>query len=234
MTKKNKIFSILAVLAVMISVAAFADNTAKVIGMKGQCQYQLSEGEWLDIQRGDEFPMGATVSTKFNSELTLKIGASTVKVGPLSRMRIGDIDIDDSKVTGSEKVLLYVDTGTVYNDVKRKNNKALMEYRVKTPALTASVRGTKFTVSYDKVSVTEGCVGVIDMQTGDEVLVYAGGSYDAAAPVAEKKLKDVIVNAGGQASSGQISNGDFATEQSGAASGTNYTGITIQATREAD
>lgn len=228
----KKFAVIMAFLSLLLAATVSADDFAKVVGTKGQCQYQVGS-EWLDIRKGDEFPAGATVSTKFNSELTLKIGASTVKVGPLSRMRIGDIDIDDSKVTGSEKVLLYVDTGTIYNDVKRKNNKALMEYRVKTPALTASVRGTKFTVSYDKVSVTEGCVGVIDMQTGDEVLVYAGGSYDAAAPVAEKKLKDVIVNAGGQASGGQISNGDFATEQGGG-SEQSYTGITIQATREGD
>ena len=228
----KKFAVIMAFLSLLLAATVSADDFAKVVGTKGQCQYQVGS-EWLDIRKGDEFPAGATVSTKFNSELTIKIGASTVKVGPLSRMRIGDIDIDDSKVTGSEKVLLYIDTGTVYNDVKRKNNKALMDYRVKTPALTASVRGTKFTVSYDKVSVTEGCVGVLDMQTGDEVLVYAGGSYDAAAPVAEKKLKDAVVNAGGQASGGQISNGDFATEQ-GSGSGQSYTGITIQATREGD
>lgn len=174
--------------------------------------------DWIELKQGDEVGNGATIQTGFNTEATFKCGDSIVVVKPLTRMRIECADdISDGKI----KTVLYIDSGQLHNECKPKRNLQL-DYQVRGPAITASVRGTKFDIWADgRVDVTEGRVEISDTMTG-EVLKMA-------VPNQPYVPKQQTVNAGGQKEEGGLE--PIGVQERATDDTNNYTGINITATR---
>lgn len=148
--------------------------SARATTVKGKCEYQCN-GEWETINRGDEFPAGTIIQTGFNSYCDFKIGKCVVSVAPLTRMKISELAADSSKQT----VVLHLDTGKLNNNVQSPKRNLGMDYRVKTPACTASVRGTKFSITADGEveELDKGgdhTVFVLDHATGKETAIHPG------------------------------------------------------------
>ena len=84
------------------------------------------------------------ISTGFKSELTLKIDGSVITVKPMTRLTIEEIAAKNETVSSE----VYLNVGSVKADVKPASTKKV-EFKVKTPVATASVRGTSGEISSD-------------------------------------------------------------------------------------
>ncbi len=169
---KNKVALAIALCGAM-SLFAF---DAKVTSVTGKVQVQRKGStEWVDLEKGDLVEEGAIISTGFNSNATLKLGESICTISPLTRMSVEQLTRKD--VEGTEKnvtkTTVYIDTGKASFKVN-STSKNLNDFKVHTPASTASVRGTAFDSYADgETDVTEGLVGMSD---GEEREVVEGNS----------------------------------------------------------
>ncbi len=157
------------------AVSAFAFD-AKVTSVTGKVQVQnKGSSEWIDLSKGDLVEEGAIISTGFNSNATLNLGESVCTIAPLTRMSVEqltrkDVEGTDKNVT---KTTVYIDTGKASFKVN-STSKNLNDFKVHTPASTASVRGTAFdSYAGGETVVTEGLVG---MSGGETRANVEGGS----------------------------------------------------------
>ena len=140
-----------------------------VIDVLGKVEKQ-SGSSWVPLKKGDILQPGDIVSTGFRSEAVLSIGKSTVTVRALTRMTIEQLYEKNENHVSS----VYLDVGSISADVKPVENKRV-GFTVKTPAVTASVRGTAGIVyAYGKVEAIRGKWGLsaprpkqIDFNRGD-------------------------------------------------------------------
>ena len=127
------------------------------------------------MKKGDILVPGDIVSTGFKSEAVISIGESVITVKALTRMTIEQLFEKNKNHVSS----VYLDVGSISADVKPVTDKRV-GFTVKTPAVTASVRGTAGIVyAYGKVEGIRGKWGLsapqpknINFDRGDVV----GGS----------------------------------------------------------
>lgn len=175
MKKGFKTFITLA-MACAVAAASFAAD-AKVTSVTGKVQAQKKgSSEWVDVKKNDVLDTGTLISTGFNSNATLNLGNSICTIAPLTRMSIEQLTekklSDDKKVT---KTTVYIDTGKAAFKVN-STNKSLNDFRVHSPASTASVRGTEFVVyANGETGVSHGLVAV---SSGVERKAMGGASKD--------------------------------------------------------
>ncbi|MBQ9538051.1 MAG: FecR domain-containing protein [Treponema sp.] len=153
------------------ALSAFAFD-AKVTSVTGKVQMQKKgSSEWIDLFKGDTVEEGAIISTGFNSNATLRLGESVCTIAPLTRMSVEqltrkDVEGTDKNVT---KTTVYIDTGKASFKVN-STSKNLNDFKVHTPASTASVRGTEFdSYGSGETDVREGLVGTSDGETREAV-----------------------------------------------------------------
>ncbi len=158
------------------AVSAFAFD-ATVTSVTGKVQVQKKgSSEWVDLSKGDLVEEGALISTGFNSNATLNLGESVCTIAPLTRMSVEqltrkDVEGTDKNVT---KTTVYIDTGKASFKVN-STSKNLNDFKVHTPASTASVRGTAFdSYASGETDVTEGLVGM----SGGELRENVEGGSD--------------------------------------------------------
>ena len=150
---------IVAALATSVIFSASAIE-AKVISVKGKVQVQ-SGTEWIAVNAGDIIQKGAVISTGFKSEAVLRIKDSTVTLAPLTRITVEQLAETPTK----DETQMYLDSGNVSFNVKKSENKRV-GFKVRTPAATASVRGTAGTVTAGgAISATEGLIAVGPAET---------------------------------------------------------------------
>ena len=137
------IFSALSFLALPI----FAED-AKVVAVVGKAEVQKGS-DWVALSIGDSVPKGSVISTGFKSELLLKVNASNIKLGPLTRMTVEQLIQNESE----NKTSLFIDSGKVNVEVNKTGNKR-EDFKVSSPVATASVRGTSFTLKADGTLTT--------------------------------------------------------------------------------
>lgn len=129
-----------------------------VVSLVGKVEMQTADTDWVVLKEGDSVPTGAVISTGFKAQADIKLGGSLLTVRQLTRITLRELtETSDTVITD-----LYLDAGSVRSDVKPLNNKA-NGYKVRTPAVTSSVRGTTFDNSGRGnsaclVSIEEGCV----------------------------------------------------------------------------
>lgn len=109
---------------------------AKVISVSGQVEQQRG-ASWIAVKTGDVLQKGAVISTGFNSEATLNINGTVLKVGALTRMTIEQLADNASK----DETQVFIDSGKVQADVSHTENRR-NSFKVRSPVATASVRGT--------------------------------------------------------------------------------------------
>ncbi len=136
-----------------ITVVTFALD-AKVVSVSGKVEVQTSDGTWKALSEGDSISKGDVISTGFKSEAKFSIGDSVLSVGPLTRLTLEQLAANTNK----DEARLFLTTGSVQADVNQTESKRI-DFKVRSPAATASVRGTSFSFRADgKLTTSQGLV----------------------------------------------------------------------------
>jgi hypothetical protein len=129
----------------------------------------------------------ALISTGFKSTALLDLGNSTIVIQPLTRLSLEEI----IEQQGNEQVNVYLRSGRVRAEVRPPTG-GTINFSVRSPTVTASVRGTVFDFDTVNIKVAEGRVEFAG-PTGSLALVRAGESSSVneagstvSAPVEEK------------------------------------------------
>ncbi len=168
-----KNIAILPVLAIALSIPAFADVTA--VSVKGTVGAIVAK-KMQPVSAGMKLPSDATIVTGANSEVTLSVNNGTLTLKSLTTAKLSGISLS----TTSSKAAVALKTGTVVSDVKQIQG-LKTSFTITTPVGTSSVRGTSHTVSYSTergmgVAVTSGVVAVSSGRGGTRP-VAAGAQY---------------------------------------------------------
>ena len=130
----KKVFLIITLVCFML--APLLAISGEVVAVKGKAEIKQG-GKWIPAKTGNKIEQGNMISTGFKSELTLKIDGSVITVKPMTRLTIEEITQKNEAVSSE----VYLNVGSVKADVKPASTKKV-EFKVKTPVATASVRGT--------------------------------------------------------------------------------------------
>ena len=170
--------AILAAVLLGACVAAGAQSQAVVRWVAGRVEVMEPGAGWSAAAVGMRLPLGATISTSFNSEATLEVGAATLQVRPLSRMRIDQL----LEAEGTVSTELFLRVGRVRAEVKTVEG-LRQDFTVRSPVSTAAVRGTAFGYDGVNLEVEEGLVSLAN-PFGQSTSVGGGeqGSSDGDAP----------------------------------------------------
>ncbi len=160
----------LALFILFASSFCFADSgKAEVVSFSGKVEYQTSEG-WIPLKIGDELNQGTIISTGFKSTVVLKIGGSSFTVAPLSRIEISKLVSND---TGHDTEM-HLSTGKMKMDVKPVSGKSV-SFKIKSPAATASIRGTSGEFSVDGILKAETGIWSYSSSTGKKQMNVVAG-----------------------------------------------------------
>lgn len=139
----------------------------------GQVQVERAEAA-QPAQIGMQLQVGDVVVTGADSSAAMAFpGLGVVRMGANSRLEASSF-IEGTAAAPATKVDLRLTRGTLVSYVNKRD--AASEYRVVTPTVIASVRGTAFLVSVDDdssvtVAVAEGAVALTTPGSSDEVIV---------------------------------------------------------------
>ena len=153
---------------------AFAQNPEAFIReVSGTVELKFSGSEnWVTAKNGDRITESTIISTGFRSMAVLSVGSSTITVRPLTRLSLEAL----IQQNDTETINVGLRTGRMQVDVKAPSG-SRADFTVSTPAATASVRGTSFTIDPLNIRVTEGSVRYVPI-TGQAaarpVMVAAG------------------------------------------------------------
>ena len=125
---------------------------------------------WEAAERGQTLSGDSSISTGFRSTALIALGNTLLTVRPLTRLTITELSQDRDP----ERVDLNLEAGRVRAEVNPPDN-AGIDFTVRSPAATASVRGTVFEFDTYNVTVVEGAVEFSGAM-GTPVMVDAGGT----------------------------------------------------------
>ena len=130
---------------------------------------QVEDVEWRPVERGDMLRSHSEVRTGKRGRTTLTHNADVLMVNPNSL-----VELPLEVVTDGEAPIMQR-SGSVLYEIDGSVQRG---FRVVTPYLVASVKGTVFMLTvenrYAAVTVEEGTVEVSDRSTGASVEVHAG------------------------------------------------------------
>jgi hypothetical protein len=109
---------------------------------------------WVAAEEGQVLEPEALISTGFNSAAVIEAGGSTVLVRSLTRMSIREAQA----AAGADRVDIQLRTGRIRADVKPPAGGGRVNFTVRSPTATASVRGTVFEFDTVNLRVEEGTV----------------------------------------------------------------------------
>jgi hypothetical protein len=181
---KRIVIAIVIALFVLAVVDVGAQSRAAFRTVTGKVEVQNpGETAWLPASAGMEVPIKATISTGFGGGAVLELGASTLTVRQLTRLRIDQLSIQN-KVTTTN---LVMPVGRIRADVKAAPG-TTTDFKLRSPVSTASVRGTGFETDGAYLSVFEAVVAFlsesgisINVGTGETGLIADGGSPSGGA-----------------------------------------------------
>lgn len=147
-----KRYAIIAAILTLAAAPGLFGLDGQVVTVSGKVEYQNEAGVWKPLTTGTALTSGTMISTGFKSEATVKLGASILTVKALTRMTLTQL-VEKEDTVNTE---LYLEVGNVKAEVNSFNNKK-NAFSVKSPAATASVRGTVFEMG-DELVITQGTV----------------------------------------------------------------------------
>ncbi|MFP4432714.1 MAG: hypothetical protein ACLFPV_15800 [Spirochaetaceae bacterium] len=150
-----------------------AQQNATITRTTGKVEV-LTNNQWSPAETGTTVPLGATISTGFNSTATLEVGNATLQVRPLTRMRLEEL----AEQQGVLRADLFMPVGRVRAAV-RTTEGVTNEFRLRSTVSTASVRGTEFVFDGYILTVSDGRVRLINT-SGQETEVPAGEEGEAS------------------------------------------------------
>jgi hypothetical protein len=144
---------IICILFCLAAAFASAQNEAVVKEMSGKVEIMAPPRGWTAAQVGMSMPLGATISTGFNSRAVLDLGNALLTVSPLTRMRLEELIEQE----GTVRTDLYLGVGKVRAEVKTAAG-LRQDFKLRSPVSTAAVRGTDLGYDGYGVEVYEGNV----------------------------------------------------------------------------
>jgi lipoprotein-anchoring transpeptidase ErfK/SrfK len=146
---------------------------------------QIHDGEsWVKLDQDRELKAGDSIWTGRNGRILLKNDQGSVLLAPKSLVKI------PAQALPSNFSVLFQTHGKVSAEVDKRRKR---HFSIQTPDLVAVVKGADFDVEIEKkqtrVAVSEGLVGVVDIDTGEQIDVVAGGVRAAVgrAPATTRK-----------------------------------------------
>jgi hypothetical protein len=166
--------TVMGILLLMSAVLASAQSTAFIREIRGTVEVKAPGAvEWEAAVTGQTLDRAALISTGFRSTALVAIGNSLITVRPLTRLSLGEIILNQE----GEQVTLNLRAGRIRADVKPPVE-GKTDFSIRTPAVTASVRGTLFDFDGTRLAVEEGRVHL----SGENVAgVYIGTGHSTAA-----------------------------------------------------
>jgi hypothetical protein len=126
---------------------------------------------WRAARTGERISKDTIISTGFKSTALIDLGNSTLIVRPLSRLSLEGLQ----NIQSNESVNLYLETGRVRAEVSPPAS-GKTDFSIRTPTVTASVRGTSFAFDGVNLNVDEGQV---HFTGGDGIGVYVGAGHQS-------------------------------------------------------
>ncbi len=132
---------------------------------------QIHDGEsWVALDPGRALNAGDSIWTGRNGRILLMNDQGSVLLAPKSLVKI------PAQALPNSFSVLFQTHGTVSAKVNKRRKR---HFSIQTPDLVAVVKGADFDVKIEKkqtrVAVSEGLVGVVDIDTGERIDVAAGG-----------------------------------------------------------
>jgi hypothetical protein len=158
----------------MMGAALLGAQTAYIRELTGTVEIKApGAAAWEAAAIGQALDKAALVSTGFRSMALITIGNSTITVRALTRLSLEEI----AATQGGEQVTLNLRAGRIRADVKPPAG-GTVDFSVRAPMATASVRGTVFDFDGTRLSVEEGRVHL-----GGEAVTgaYISGGHSTAA-----------------------------------------------------
>ncbi|MDR0623786.1 MAG: FecR family protein [Treponema sp.] len=166
-----------------LSAPVFA-QTAVLREVSGTVEVKRSAGAgWTRAAAGMRLERNMVISTGFKSTAFISLGNSSIAVRPLTRMSIEDLAASQ----GSETAAFFLQAGRIRAKVNPPVEGGKVNFQVRSPTATASVRGTEFDMDSSNVKMYSGAVAFAG---GDGVPAIVGAGQSGYA------------GAGGQVSSG--------------------------------
>jgi hypothetical protein len=125
---------------------------------------------WASAVAGDRIEKNTLISTGFKSTAIVIVGNSVITVRPVTRLTLEEIIRNQD----GEQVSLHLQTGRIRADVKPPAE-GKIDFTVRSPTVTASVRGTSFEFDTENLRVDNGRVQYA-LANGRQVYVAGGGT----------------------------------------------------------
>ncbi len=192
---------------IVLSLLAFFSSTgsrgqdiaAKILSVQGTVEVQEGTPDWAPAQVNQTLAAGAVVRTAVRSRATLLLADETqLKIGPKATLQLRQVRRTSNLLqrvsqvaAGADQSILNLETGKAWLRSKRVPARV----RVRTPAVTAAIRGTEFVVDVrtDGESFVTVLDGSVDM-SNDQGAVIVNSSEQGRARIGEAPTKLVIVN----------------------------------------
>jgi hypothetical protein len=127
---------------------------AAFIEIQGTVEVQAAGSEgWSAAVRGGSIAPGTIISTGFKSSALIAVGSSKIQIRPVTRLTLEEL----IQSAGSDGVKLFIRTGRIRADVDPPAE-GKVEFTVRSPTATASVRGTSFEFDTVNIRVDSGLV----------------------------------------------------------------------------
>lgn len=164
----RSVFGVIATVAIVIAVTG-ADSVQVWTAAKLRGGVELLvDGEWVALKRGGIIGDGQYVRTGKNGFVEFQRGQETVSLSPDTVVQIED-------KLGEQYTTVKASTGEVSVVADVKN---VVHFEVRTPYISAVVKGTVFTVTTGKsgssVAVQRGKVAVEDVHTHQHTVISKG------------------------------------------------------------
>ena len=162
---------VLCTLFILIAPEIVAQNVeARITSVRGRVEVRPNGGEWENAEEGMILSVGSSVSTGFNAEAVLELGASSLTVRSLSRLTIEEL----IEREGLVETDLNLPVGRVRGEVRRTEG-LQNDFTIRGAVATAAVRGTDFDFDGVNLRVEDGQVSVAN-RLGHQVAVARGES----------------------------------------------------------
>ncbi len=156
-----------------------AQDRAVFKTVTGKVEIQIpGEQTWGPASAGMEVPIQSTISVGFGGGAVLELGASTLTIRQLTRLRIDELSTQN-KVARTN---LTMPVGRIRAEVKSPAG-ASTDFKLRSPVSTAAVRGTGFESDGATLSVFQSVVAFfsesgisINVGTGETGVSTGGGS----------------------------------------------------------
>ena len=142
---------------------------------RGQVEVKLpNASQWSDAQSGMVLPRGTTISTGFQSSALIALGESLITVRPLTRLSLEQIAAQGRE----EQVSLSLQAGQIRASVKKPEG-GNVDFTVRSPSATASVRGTEFEMNTLQAWLYEGMLLFAGLGFEDLAVLLYSGDYSS-------------------------------------------------------